>query len=84
MQFLAILAVLPAALAGITTSLSYDPVYSNPSTSTLSLACSDGDNGLHTKGFATLGAVPKFPMVAAAPDIAGNSIPPRGPNPHIC
>lgn len=70
-SFAALLAVVPAVLAGTPGKLSYDPVYGNAGQSTLTLACSDGDNGLYTKGYKTLGDLPKFPMVAAVPDVQG-------------
>ena len=61
----------PLALAGEAATLSFDPVYSTPSTSTLNLACSDGANGLYTKGFPTLGSLSKYPNVVASPEIQG-------------
>lgn len=73
MQFLALLAVIPAVLAGQPSTLAYDPVYGNPSTSTLATECSDGQNGLYTKGYPTLGSLPSFPRVATVPDVLGDS-----------
>ncbi|KAL1996678.1 hypothetical protein VTN49DRAFT_7543 [Thermomyces lanuginosus] len=49
----------------------YDTVYDDAGLSTLSLACSDGENGLFTKGYATIGALPNFPLVGGAPTIEG-------------
>ncbi|KAI5807517.1 Cerato-platanin [Peziza echinospora] len=66
-----LLAPLLAAAQSGSGSASWDDVYGNPTTSTLVLACSDGVNGLYTKGYSTLGAVPGFPYVGAAPTIAG-------------
>ena len=62
--------ITPLVSAGTGTA-SWDSVYDNGATSTLSVACSDGVNGLYTKGYHTLGSIPKFPMVGAAPTIAG-------------
>src|SRR5690606_37519452 len=61
---------LPAALAA-SVSISWDPAYDSASRSTLTLACSDGPNGLYTKGYHTLGAVPGFPNVGGSPTVAG-------------
>jgi hypothetical protein len=72
----AALTFVSGALAGLPSTLSWDPVYSSASTSTLSLACSDGQNGLYTKGYKTLGAIPRFAMVAASPEVAGKQTPP--------
>jgi len=49
----------------------WDSVYDNGAQSTLTLACSDGANGLYTKGKQTLSQVPGFALVGAAPTIAG-------------
>lgn len=86
MQFLALLAfipaVIPVVLAGEPSTLAWDPVYSNPSLSTLQTECSDGENGLYTKGYHTIGALPSYPRVATVPDILGNSFFYR-PNNHV-
>lgn len=58
---------------GDPSTLSYDPVYSTGSTSTLTLACSNGANGLYTQGYETLSEIPGFPNVVASPLIAGVS-----------
>lgn len=59
------------AHAGEAGTASWDSVYDNSAQSTLTLACSDGVNGLYTKGYPTLGSIPKFPFVGAAPTIPG-------------
>lgn len=65
---LSVITPLASAASG---TASWDSVYDSASTSTLVVACSDGVNGLYTKGYKTLGALPKFPLVGAAPTIAG-------------
>ena len=35
------------------------------------MACSDGDNGLMTKGYTTLSSLPSFPNVAGVPAVTG-------------
>lgn len=61
---------MPAPQAGAV-NVAYDPKYDDSSLSTLNVACSDGQNGLYTKGFATIGALPTFPNVGGSPEIAG-------------
>ena len=41
-----------------TLKVTFDTFYDNPSTSLLSVACSNGDNGLISKGFTTFGSLP--------------------------
>lgn len=67
MKFISLLAplsLLPSLALGVT--LAYDTAYDNPSTSLTTVACSDGANGLITRGFTTLGSLPKFPHIGAA------------------
>lgn len=69
MQFstaiVSLMAMAAGAFAQVATTASYDPVYDTSSLSTLSVTCSDGTNGLYTKGYQTLGALPGFPRVGA-------------------
>ena len=59
------------AMAGTNVEVKYDTTYDTASLSTLSVACSDGTNGLNTKGYATLGSLPSFPNVGAAAAVTG-------------
>ncbi|OJT06238.1 Allergen Asp f 15 [Trametes pubescens] len=73
MQFASLLAALvtvPAVL-GATTSVSFDPVFDNAANSLDIVACSDGSNGLLTKGFTTFGSLPSFPNIGGAPAVGG-------------
>ena len=74
MQFktlaLALLAAASTSLAA-TVSVSYDETYDNASASLTSVACSDGTNGLITKGFSSFGSLPQFPNIGGASAIAG-------------
>ena len=68
----AVLAVLTALAAPILAdTVSFDTVYDDPSVSLDEVACSDGPNGLLTKGFTTFGSLPTFPNIGAAQAIAG-------------
>ncbi|KAF8535137.1 epl1 protein [Trichophaea hybrida] len=75
MQFTTtIFALLASALtvsAGTQVSISFDKNYDNASLPTKSTACSDGSNGLFTKGYNTLGNLPNFPLVGASDQIPG-------------
>ncbi|OSD02062.1 immunomodulatory protein [Trametes coccinea BRFM310] len=58
----------PSAL-GVT--VSYDQTYDNSGASLATVACSDGTNGLLTKGFSTFGSLPHFPNIGGAAVIPG-------------
>ncbi|EJD54753.1 immunomodulatory protein [Auricularia subglabra TFB-10046 SS5] len=79
-----VLSVLATALSasGIafatTGAVSYDEAYDNAKLSTRSIACSDGSNGLATKGYKAIGALPSFPNVGGIPAIAGWNSPKCG------
>ncbi|OCH96373.1 Cerato-platanin [Obba rivulosa] len=81
MQFkaaiLATLALLSSALAQ-SVSVSYDQTYDNASGSLSTVACSNGPNGLETKGFTTFESLPDFPMIGGAPAVAGWNSPACG------
>lgn len=53
-----ILATLIAQVLADTVSVSYDTTYDDASLSLDEVACSDGPNGLITKGFTTIGSLP--------------------------
>lgn len=72
MKFLSALALLPLALAARTpTSISWDPVYGNGGQSLATVACSDGSNGLLTKGYTTFSSLPQYPNIGGSPTVAG-------------
>ncbi|OAX36006.1 eliciting plant response-like protein [Rhizopogon vinicolor AM-OR11-026] len=54
-----------------TESLSYDTTYDDSTLSLDYVACSDGPNGLITKGYTTLGSLPDFPYVGGAYTVTG-------------
>ncbi|KAF9036810.1 eliciting plant response-like protein [Panaeolus papilionaceus] len=78
MKFTAILSafVMPAVVCAITTS--YDPTYDKKSQSLTTVACSDGANGLITRGFKTFGDIPNFPNIGGAPAVTGWNSPACG------
>ncbi|KAI0093823.1 eliciting plant response-like protein [Irpex rosettiformis] len=69
--FSAILAVLSLAAVGQSVSVSWDTVYDNAGGSLATVACSDGTNGLLTKGFTTFSSLPNFPRIGGAPAVGG-------------
>jgi len=61
-----------AALASAqTVSVTYDQTYDDASVSLNEVACSNGVNGLESKGFTTLGSLPTFPFIGGAPAVTG-------------
>ena len=55
------LAALFSLVAADTQPVRYNTFYDNPSTSMNNVACSNGQNGLVTKGFPTFGSLHTFP-----------------------
>lgn len=68
LAFAALALLVPSAF-GIT--VSYDQAYDNGSSSLDTVACSDGANGLLTKGFSTFGSLPHFPNIGGAAAVGG-------------
>jgi hypothetical protein len=54
------------ALAQNTATVSYDTVYDNPNLDLLTTSCSDGGNGLVTKGYRHAKDLPSFPNIGGA------------------
>jgi hypothetical protein len=63
--------IILAASAQTTQTLSYDTVYDDSSLPLSSFACSDGANGLETKGYTTLESLPTFPNVGGVYTVTG-------------
>lgn len=59
------------AVPSIADSVSFDTVYDNKAQSLATVACSDGSNGLLTKGFKTFGDLPSFPNIGGAAAVTG-------------
>ncbi|OAX40953.1 Cerato-platanin [Rhizopogon vinicolor AM-OR11-026] len=54
-------------------NVTYDTFYDNPTTSLSQVACSNGVNGLLTKGYTTFNSLPSFPDIGGIPDLVWNS-----------
>ncbi|KAH8100107.1 Cerato-platanin [Cristinia sonorae] len=63
-----------SALAA-TVTVSFDQTYDNSAGSLATVSCSDGQNGLLTKGFTTFGSLPNFPNIGGAAAVAGFNSP---------
>ncbi|KIK59153.1 hypothetical protein GYMLUDRAFT_44905 [Collybiopsis luxurians FD-317 M1] len=60
-----------AATLAAAETLQYDPTYDNGDQSLATVACSDGSNGLLTRGFTTFSSLPTFPNIGAFGQIKG-------------
>ncbi|KAK0201906.1 immunomodulatory protein [Desarmillaria ectypa] len=69
MKFLSALALIPSCALAVT--VGYDSGYGIGSNSLANVACSNGANGLLTKGFTTYGSLPTFPNITSSSTIAG-------------
>ncbi|KAI1782981.1 cerato-platanin-like secreted protein [Ganoderma leucocontextum] len=58
-----------------TVQVTWDSVYDNGSNSLDIVSCSNGPNGLETKGFKTFGDLPDFPYIGGAQAVAGFNSP---------
>ena len=58
-----------------TVPLTFDTTYDNSGQSLATVSCSNGPNGLLTKGFTTFGSLPNFPNIGGGSVVEGfNSI----------
>ena len=66
--------LLPNALGATTSttvSVSYDQAYDNGAASLTTVSCSDGTNGLLTKGYTTFSSLPSFPNIGGTSAVPG-------------
>ncbi|GJJ10903.1 hypothetical protein Clacol_005131 [Clathrus columnatus] len=69
--FLPLLVVTASPSARTTTlKVTYDNTYDNPTGSLNTVACSNGKNGLVTKGFTDFQSLPSFPYIGGAQAVA--------------
>ncbi|KAF8519903.1 Cerato-platanin [Hysterangium stoloniferum] len=61
------------SMAAFTSRVTYDRTFDNPTGNLNGVACSDGPNGLVTKGFTTFSSLPAFPYIGGVPGVAWNS-----------
>ena len=61
----------PAVFAQSQVTVAYDETYDNSDQSLATTSCSDGSNGLLTKGYTTFGSLPDFPYIGAAAAVTG-------------
>jgi hypothetical protein len=65
------LVLLAASALSAVVTVSYDNTYDASGGSLSTVACSDGANGLLTKGFTTFGSLPSFPNIGGAAAVPG-------------
>ncbi|KAI0798629.1 Cerato-platanin [Irpex lacteus] len=75
-----LLSILPCAATALAFSptVTYDNIYDHYSLPLGNVACSDGSNGLLTKGYTVLGSLPHFPLIGGAPAVSGWNSPACG------
>ncbi|KAH7885284.1 Cerato-platanin [Phlebopus sp. FC_14] len=56
-----------------TVQVTYNTIYDDPSNSLSITACSNGANGLLTKGYTTFDSLPNFPYIGGIPGLTWNS-----------
>ncbi|KAI0637628.1 Cerato-platanin [Trametes polyzona] len=72
MQFTTLIVALTALVANaLAVTVSYDQTYDNRNGDLHTVACSDGPNGLLSKGFSTFGSLPHFPNIGGAAAVGG-------------
>jgi len=71
--FTSIVVLLTSVHAQLT--VSFDERYDDPNQSLTTVACSNGPNGLMTRGFTTFGSLPNYPLIGGAPAVTGFNSP---------
>ncbi|KAG7440899.1 SnodProt1 [Guyanagaster necrorhizus] len=71
MKFFSTLALVLVPSYALSTTVGYDSGYGVGSNSLANVACSNGVNGLLTKGFTTYSSLPTFPNISSSDAIAG-------------
>ncbi|KAK7036384.1 Cerato-platanin [Favolaschia claudopus] len=71
MKFTGFASLLVFAVAALADTVSYDQTYDSKSTSLDVVACSNGANGLESKGFKTFGSLPNFPFIGGVGAVEG-------------
>ena len=66
MKFVSLVALFAAPLAANAIRVSWDSVYDNGAQSLNTVACSDGANGLESKGFNVFSDFPTFPNITGS------------------
>jgi len=75
MKFASVITLLSAFVfaEAVSVTVTYDYNYANANGSLYGVACSDGANGLVTKGYTTFGSLPSFPYIGGIPGATWNS-----------
>ncbi len=80
MKFTSTIIISLAALFSVASAdnVRYNTYYDNAHTSLNNVACSNGDNGLVTKGYPTFGSLPTFPNIGGVYAVKGWNSPECG------
>jgi hypothetical protein len=78
MKFVSIITLLTASFAVSATRVSWDPLYDQGTEWLGSVACSDGTNGLLTKGYNDFDDLPTFPNIGGSSVVAAYNSPSCG------
>ena len=70
MKLISIVAILAAPFAASATRISWDSVYDQGTQSFATVACSDGPNGMLTKGYKVFKDLPTFPNIGGSSAVA--------------
>ncbi|KAG1745943.1 Cerato-platanin [Suillus paluster] len=76
MKFTVVTALLSAfalPVFAVPAYVTWDPTYSNPYASLTTVSCSNGSNGLLTKGYTNFMSLPSFPNIGGVPGATWNS-----------
>lgn len=82
MKLVSIFALLTAPFAVSAERISWDPLYGNGTQSLATVACSDGPNGMLTKGYKVFNDLPTFPRIGGSSVVANWNSPNCG-SPHF-
>ena len=82
MKSVSILALFVVPFSVSATRITWDPVYDQGTQSLSTVACSDGSNGMLTKGYNLFGDLPTFPNIGGSSVVADWNSPNCG-SPHF-
>ncbi|KIY50655.1 Cerato-platanin [Fistulina hepatica ATCC 64428] len=69
--FTTFFALFAVATSAVAVSVTYDELYDDSSESLDTVACSNGQYGLTTRGYTTFGSLPDFPYIGGAEAVTG-------------
>ena len=82
MKLVSIIALFVVPFSVSATRISLEPVYDQGAQSLATVSCSDGPNGMLTKGYNVFGDLPTFPRIGGSSAVASWNSPNCG-SPHF-